>query len=149
VQDVREAVPSNDLIRVDRRRYPRLHLVGELNGLIVPFQIGVRVIDISASGFAVRSPLEFATGTAHEFQFALLHRPRPIVRAVVVHSRRVTSRRGRPFFVAGFAFLDLSDRARATIDEIVADIDHSSSAEPAATIPAAELPGVDAAIKYK
>jgi hypothetical protein len=111
---------ANDLIRPDRRRYPRLHLVGQFDGRIVPFQIGVRVLDISAGGFAVKSTFDFPAGSEHEFQLATVHRPRPVIRAVVAHSRRVTSSRGYAYFVAGFTFVGLSADARATIDAVVA-----------------------------
>lgn len=141
--------PSNDLISFDRRRYPRLHLVGEFEGHLVPFQIGVRVLDISAGGFAVHSAFEFPQGTTHEFQFAVLRETRPVFRAVVAHSRRVTPRHGRAFFLAGFEFLALSDDARDVVDEIVAGVDWIRSSKPPVMVPAAELPGFDASIKYK
>lgn len=149
MQDTRGAVPSNDLIRVDRRRYPRLHLVGEFDGRAISFQLDVRVLDISADGFAIQSPFEFTPGTAHEFQCATLRQPRPVVRAVAVHSRRVTPQRGRDFFVAGFSFVDLSSASRDAIYDIVADVGWFISPKPAVVVPAAELTGVETPIKYK
>ena len=151
MQDARAAVLSNNVIRVDRRRYPRLHLVGNVDGRVVPFQLGVRVLDIHADGFAIHSPFDFPAGTTHEFQFATLQSSRPVVRAVAVHSRRVTPRRGRDFFVAGFTFADLSDEARAAIDTIVADVDWLSAAKPPIIVPAADLPDLKrtASIKNK
>jgi len=151
VQDARAAVLSNDVIRVDRRRYPRLHIVGNLDGRVVPFQLGVRVLDIHADGFAIHSPFEFPAGTTHEFQFATLHRSRPVVRAVAKYSRRVMPRRGHEFFVAGFAFVDLSEAARAAIDAIVADIDWLTASKPPIIVPSADLPELrrDASIKNK
>jgi hypothetical protein len=149
VDAVRANVSSNDLIRVDRRRYPRLHLVGALDGLVVPFQLGVRVVDISAGGLSVQSPFDFPRGTTHEFQFAILEQPRPVFRAVAVHSERMTPRPGRALFVAGFEFRDLSSAARETIDAIVAGVDWTRSSTPPVIVPAAELPTLDAFIKYK
>lgn len=149
MEELRAAFLSNDLIRVDRRRYPRLHLVGALDGIVVPFQLGVRVMDISAAGFAVHSPFDFSQGTTHEFQFAILEGPRPVIRAVVAHSRRLKPRRGGAFFLTGFEFVDLSAAAREVVDEIVAGVDWIRSSNPPVIVPAAELPGLDVSIKYK
>ena len=149
MDDVSAALLSNDLIRVDRRRYPRLHLVGALDGVVVPFELGVRVLDISAAGFAVHSPFEFPQGTTHEFQFAILADTRPVIRAVVAHSRRLTPRRGRAFFVTGFEFVELAAAAREVVDEIVAGVEWIRSSKPPVIVPAAELPGLDVSIKYK
>jgi hypothetical protein len=151
VQQQPAPASANDLVRVDRRRYPRLHLIGNLDGHVVPFQIGLRLLDINADGFVVHAPFEFRAGTTHEFQFATVQQSRPEVRAVVAQSRPVTLRRGREFFVAGFTFVELSDAARAVIDAIVADVDWLSPTKPAVIVPAADLPGLrrDVSIKNK
>jgi hypothetical protein len=51
--------------------------------------------------------------------------------------------------VAGFEFLDLSSAARETIDAIVGGVDWIRSTKPPVIVPAADLPTLDAPIKYK
>jgi PilZ domain len=113
---------GNDLVRLDRRRFPRVQIVGEFNGRVIPFHIALRVLDISINGLAVQSSIEFTPHTEHSLQFTSVHRSRPVVRASVVHSRRVPGARGIHAHVTGLSFVHLSADARAAIEKIIADV---------------------------
>jgi hypothetical protein len=100
-----------------RRRSPRLQLLGEVHGQLVGIALPIVVRDISDGGFSIVTSLEFPKDAVHRFELALdADSRRPVqVQARVVHGRLLA---GDPevLFVTGFAFTD--DQPYTSIAEI-------------------------------
>ena len=114
------ATQANDLLPAMRRRFPRVQLVGEVDGHVIPMHLGPRVLDITHRGFVVRSTFDFPAGTEHRFQFATGHRSCPTMSAVAGPSRLVVGG-AAPQFVIEFTFVRLTPECRDAIDAILAN----------------------------
>jgi hypothetical protein len=110
---------------VQRRRSPRLQLLGEVHGQIVGIALPIVVRDLSDGGFSIVTSIDFPADAVHRFELALESDSRPPiqVQARVVHGRLLA---GDPeaLFVTGFAFTDDQPNAskadiRALVTELV------------------------------
>jgi hypothetical protein len=88
-----------------RRRSPRAPVVVEIQGREVALDIAVRVRDVGLGGFAVESPLPFATGSKHTFQFWSSDGRTTMTTAECRHCTAEPPRHGQAVYVAGFAFI--------------------------------------------
>ena len=89
---------------VDRRQNPRIELLGEINGQIMPFALPVVLLDLSEGGFAIASPVPFKPNSEYTFQFNGTRKFGP-VRAKDVHCLRVSHGTSNVSYVAGFSFV--------------------------------------------
>jgi hypothetical protein len=55
----------------NRRRAPRVQLLGELHGRLVGLSLNLVVRDLSEGGFSIESPLQFPVGAKHLFNLAV------------------------------------------------------------------------------
>jgi PilZ domain len=93
-------------IASERRRSPRVDLLGELYGHIVTLDIPVAVRDMNLTGLLIETPVAFPVGAVHQFSLVLGDGSSVIVRGRVVRSRPVTSDDGVDWFESGVEFLD-------------------------------------------
>jgi PilZ domain len=96
----------------ERRRYPRVELLGQVTGQPLTFDSPVVVKDLSIGGFSIETSIPLRPGETHEFRFALGDSISIIVLATVKHQRPAAGRvPGR--YVVGLEFLDKSGEAKA------------------------------------
>src|SRR6478672_1918179 len=98
----------------DRRRSPRVPILGEIHVRLMPDGLPLAVLDLSAGGFAVQSVTPIERGTTMAFEFHSLHCPKFVLQAGNVHCLRVTAD-GEAWYIAGFAFdqwMPANDRRR-------------------------------------
>lgn len=96
----------------ERRRYPRVELLGQVTGQPLTFDSPVVVKDLSIGGFSIETSIPLRPGETHEFRFALGDSISIIVLATVKHQRTAAGRvPGR--YVVGLEFLDKSGEAKA------------------------------------
>jgi hypothetical protein len=86
-------------------RSPRIEVMGQLHGQLVPMNVPLDVRDLSNGGFAVESSVDFPVGAVHRFRFITQHGIEVLIRATARHCRSVESADGSPRFLAGFAFI--------------------------------------------
>ena len=90
---------------LQRRRSPRLQLLGEVHGQLVGVSVPIVVRDISDGGFSIVTTLEFPGDAVHRFQLMLDgdEGSAIVVQARVVHGRLMTGDL-EVLYVTGFAF---------------------------------------------
>ena len=95
----------------DRRRSPRVQMLGHLTGEPVTFDATVTVLDLSTGGFSIETTQPMPADQPHEFRFAISAGVSVILMARVVHQRSAT-RSGALKYVVGLEFLDASAKAK-------------------------------------
>jgi len=106
----------------ERRKAPRIEMLGQIFGQVLSVDTPVTVLDLSTGGFSVETACAFRAGSQHQFRFALEHGASLIVTAEVVHCRRRTAPSGKDLFVTGLKFLENPDTSAAVahiLDSIV------------------------------
>ena len=108
----------------ERRQSPRIEILGQLDGFLMTVDTGVTILDLSAGGFGIDSPVALNTGEMHECRFSLRGGVSVILLAKVVHCRPLKGRKGATRYLAGFEFLEQPNAeaaaARAQLLERVA-----------------------------
>lgn len=89
----------------ERRRYPRLAILGRIQGIVRPLDAPITLLNLSLGGFLMQTPSQFAVGEIHEFQFAVTKQDPIVLRARVAHAMRVTVDHV-PLHAYGLEFLD-------------------------------------------
>ena len=113
----------------ERRAFPRLDVIDELNGQLIPFGVPVTVREVSVGGFSVETDAPFLAGGQHRFRFTTANGDEIVLEASVIH-RRLAGSSDAPRYITGFAFLRrTSTWARtvaALLDSIPVDETHNS-----------------------
>ena len=98
-------------------RAPRIEVMGQLHGQLVPMNVPLDVRDLSNGGFAVESSVDFPVGAVHRFRFITQNGIEVLIRANARHCRSVESADGSPRFLAGFAFImDANGETEAAVE---------------------------------
>ena len=105
---------------IDRRTNPRIELLGEINGQVMPFAMPVVLLDLSPGGFAISSPVPFARHCEYTFQFNA-KRPYGPIRAKDVHCLRVSNGKAHASYVAGFSFVLHRPGDQALVADLIAE----------------------------
>jgi hypothetical protein len=114
------AVPAPpDAQPVERRRQPRMDLIGELQAELSPAGTQLLVLDISETGFSVESPVEFTPLQDYRLRFATSRRSHGILHAINIHCLHAMMANRQVYF-AGFQFASASDAVaiRAMLTEV-------------------------------
>jgi hypothetical protein len=90
----------------ERRRSPRIELLGRLHGHSVSLDLPVRVIEISLGGMAVETAVPFPVGAVHLFRLTLGDDSTVELGARVMHCRNTAPDGTTPVFVTGLQFVD-------------------------------------------
>jgi PilZ domain-containing protein len=106
----------------DRRQSPRLDIMGDVQAHLIPAEVPLTILDLSETGFAVASGIEFTPGTRYEFEFCSVHCQNLIVAAVNIHCLRMVDG-GQQSFIAGFSIAETSTNVRESIAELIRDIE--------------------------
>jgi hypothetical protein len=99
----------------ERRRYPRIEILGRVKGVVRPLDVSITLLNLSLGGFLMQTPIEYRVGEIHEFQFTMVEKEPLIVRARIAHAMRATVDH-KPLYLFGLEFVD---RATPTGDEPV------------------------------
>jgi hypothetical protein len=102
----------------ERRRSPRLQILGELHGHLVAVGLEMIIRDVSFGGLSVDSQLPFPVGVVHRFRLSVGDRSLT-VSARVVHSRQIDVADGPPRFRTGLEFVTDTPEARQAVEAII------------------------------
>ena len=89
----------------ERRRAPRVDLVGQLHGELVSVDLPIRVREISLGGMSIETSEAFEVDSRHSFVLTLGDGAGVFVVGRVVYSRRLERPEGA-VFISGIQFLD-------------------------------------------
>jgi hypothetical protein len=90
----------------DRRRSPRVQLLGRLHGTMVSLDVPVDVIEMSLGGMSVETTISFPIGAVHTFSLTLGDGSTVELTGTVRHCRNVAPSDAAPRYVVGFQFVD-------------------------------------------
>jgi PilZ domain len=103
----------------ERRRSPRLEILGRIQGIVRPLDVPIRLLNLGLGGFLMQTPNQFAIGEIHEFQFTVSKQDPIVLRARIAHAMRVTVDHV-PLYAFGLEFVDGDTPAgRAAIESLV------------------------------
>lgn len=106
----------------ERRRSPRLQILGRLHGHAVSMNIDVQVREISLGGMAIETTFAFPIGAVHEFRLELADGSNTQLLGRVVHCRPELRSGEQTIFVTGIAFIDESDPVSPTVGDLIEKI---------------------------
>jgi len=98
----------------ERRRSPRLQLLGQLHGQLVALDVPIAVTEISLGGLRIEAGIDFPVGATHEFALTLGDESTVRIRGRVMHSSRVSASDAGARFVVGVQFLGDDDEGPST-----------------------------------
>ncbi len=90
----------------DRRRSPRVQLLGRLHGTMVSLDVPVDVIEMSLGGMSVETSISFPVGAVHTFSLTLGDGSTVELTGTVRHCRNVAPAGAEARYVVGFQFVD-------------------------------------------
>jgi hypothetical protein len=94
-------------VSVDRRRNPRIQLLGRLHGNVVALEVAVTVTEISLGGMAIETEIDFPRGAEHEFQLTLGDESTVRLKGRVAHSQKLAG--DPPRYLSGIEFIEEVD----------------------------------------
>ena len=103
----------------DRRRSPRIELMGRLHGHSVSLDLPVRVLQMSLGGMAIETAVPFPVGAVHFFRLTLGDDSTTELAGRVMHSRNTAPEGATPVFTTGIQFVEHDD---TTGDDVVGDL---------------------------
>ena len=89
----------------ERRRSPRIEILGQLDGHMMTVDAPVTILDLSLGGFGVESAAALDAGDIHDCRFTLRDGVSVILPAKVVHCRPKKGPKGSVRYLAGLEFL--------------------------------------------
>jgi hypothetical protein len=90
----------------ERRRSPRIELLGRLHGHSVSLDVPVTVLEISLGGMAIQTALAFPVGAVHEFRLTLGDDSTVELRGRVMHCRNTAPAGDEPTYATGVQFVE-------------------------------------------
>ncbi|HUL73815.1 MAG TPA: PilZ domain-containing protein [Vicinamibacterales bacterium] len=99
---------------IERRRSPRIEILGRVRGHIVSLDAPVVVREMSLGGMAMETAFPFDVGSIHEFRLELGDGSWVMLQGQVRHSRNVAVAGAPPLYVTGIQFVDQAPPEGAT-----------------------------------
>jgi len=90
----------------ERRRSPRVAILGRVHGHVATLDVKVTVRDMSLGGLSMETAFAFPVGAVHEFRLLLGDGASVELRGRVVHSSEATTPAGGRVYVTGVQFID-------------------------------------------
>lgn len=108
-------------MHIDRRRSPRIEILGQLHATNVEGGQALTVREISLGGMAIETPGPFEVGSVHTFRLTLGDESTVEMAGRVMHSRRSHAASDAPItFVTGIQFVDDEPAERqSAVGEII------------------------------
>ena len=88
--------------RPERRRHPRVRVLGELYGRVVAFDAPVGIQNIGLGGFSIVAPLAFPPNAEHKFEVTAPDGYTAIIKGRAAHSAAQTGANGAVSYLTGF-----------------------------------------------
>jgi hypothetical protein len=88
-----------------RRKGPRIEVLGQLHGQLVPIEIPILLRNLGAGGFAIESSVPFAPRAVHRFRFTTVSGVAVVVTAEVRHTQTIVVPDGSTRHRTGLAFV--------------------------------------------
>jgi hypothetical protein len=88
----------------DRRRSPRVAILGKLHGRIVTLDVAIAVAEISLGGMGIQTDVPFPVGAVHSFQLTLGDDSVVHLKGRVAHCQRLPGEAER--YLSGIQFLE-------------------------------------------
>jgi hypothetical protein len=98
--------PEQAAVGRDRRRSPRVELLGLVSGRLLRPGTEVVVRDMSLGGLSTETPFPFERGSVHDLQLTLGDGAAVDLRARVMHCRNIAAEGEEPKYFTGFQFVD-------------------------------------------
>jgi len=89
---------------IDRRRNPRVAILGKLHGRAVTLDVAVTVTEISLGGMGIETDIAFPVNAIHTFQLTLGDNSVVHLKGKVKHCQKLSGDPAR--FLSGIQFLD-------------------------------------------
>ena len=103
----------------ERRRAPRVDLVGQLHGQLVAKDVAIDVREISLGGMSFQTAKPFDLGTHHEFLLTLGDGAGVVVLGRIAYCNKSIDREAAAMFIVGIQFLDEdSNSADGEVDNL-------------------------------
>jgi hypothetical protein len=93
-------------MHVERRRAPRVEVLGRLHGHVVSIDAPVTVREVSLGGLSFSSALNLPIGAVHEFRLTLGDDSSVLLRGRIVRSELRRSDDGSSVYVTGVQFVE-------------------------------------------
>lgn len=106
----------------ERRKSPRLEVMGTLHGQIVPLRIAITVREIGFGGFSIETVFPLPVDAIHDFRFTLRNGSTVTVRGRVVHCRE-DARESATIYIAGLEFVDALPARRRKAQALVSEVE--------------------------
>ena len=106
----------------DRRKSPRLEVLGTLHGQIVPLRIAITVREIGFGGFSIETVFPLPVEAIHDFRFTLRNGSTVTVRGRVAHCREEVRETGS-IYIAGLEFVDPLPARRRKAQALVTEVE--------------------------
>lgn len=90
----------------DRRRSPRIELLGRLHGRVVAYDVSVVVRNVSLGGLSLESAFPFTVGVVHAFRLTLGDESSVELRGTILRSAEERAPDGTTRYVTGVQFVD-------------------------------------------
>ncbi len=107
----------------DRRRSPRIELLGQLHGRVVPYDVSVTVRNVSLGGLSLESPFPFPLGASHDFRLMLGDDSTVRLRGTILRCDAERASDGSTYFITGVRFVeevpDDDDQDGGTITDLI------------------------------
>lgn len=101
----------------DRRRSPRVALMGRVHGKLIPADVPVHLREISLGGMSLESPEGFETGSVLSFVLTLGDGAGVLVAGRIVYSRLIDGS-DPATYVSGLEFVD-DDSEEGSVSDLV------------------------------
>lgn len=90
----------------ERRRSPRVELLGQIHGSVVAYDVAVTVRNVSLGGLSLETPFPFPVGVAHDFRLTLGDDSAVLLRGTVLRCEAERTADGSTMYVTGVQFVD-------------------------------------------
>jgi PilZ domain len=96
-------IAGQEILTSDRRRNPRIQILGNFHGRVVALELPVVVTEISLGGMAIQTDIQFPVGSIHEFQLTLGDDSVVVLKGKVAHCQKAVE--GNQY-LSGIQFID-------------------------------------------
>ena len=119
--------PPSSSPKTERRRSPRIEILGRVEGVVRPLDVSITVLNVSLGGFMMQTSHQYGVGETHEFQLKMRGKSPFVVRARIAHALRVTVEH-RAMHLYGLEFVDeAAGPSQQTIQSWIAALESSDS----------------------
>jgi len=99
-----ESLPFSERAQ-SRRRGPRIEVLGQLHGQLVPMELPMLVRNLGAGGFGIESSIAFPIGSVEKFRFTTVGGVGVVVDAEVKYCQPIRTDDGDERYRVGLSFV--------------------------------------------